>query len=80
MERGINFNFILWKVLYIDFVLKEIPAARYRLETEPENEKAAALYSRLGFEFFEYVLGNSSPLKFILLGIHIHNNEYQHYN
>jgi ribosomal protein S18 acetylase RimI-like enzyme len=40
---------------FIDFVLKEIPAARYRLETEPENEKAAALYRRKGFELFEYV-------------------------
>ena len=40
---------------FIDFVLKEIPAARYRLETEPENEKAAALYRRKGFDLFEYV-------------------------
>lgn len=41
--------------LFIDFVLENIPAKRYRLETEPENEKAAALYRRKGFEFFEYV-------------------------
>lgn len=40
---------------FIDFVLESIPAKRYRLETEPENEKAAALYRRKGFEFFEYV-------------------------
>lgn len=40
---------------FIDFVLDEIPAKRYRLETEPENERAAALYRRHGFELFEYV-------------------------
>jgi GNAT superfamily N-acetyltransferase len=40
---------------FIDFVLSEIPAKRYRLETEPENEDAARLYIRKGFELFEYV-------------------------
>jgi GNAT superfamily N-acetyltransferase len=40
---------------FIDFVLSEIPAKRYRLETEPENEAAARLYIRKGFELFEYV-------------------------
>jgi GNAT superfamily N-acetyltransferase len=40
---------------FIDFVLENIPAARYRLETEPENEAAARLYVRKGFELFEYV-------------------------
>ena len=40
---------------FIDYVTQNIPAKRYRLETEPENEKAAALYRRKGFELFEYV-------------------------
>ena len=40
---------------FIDFVLENIPASRYRLETEPENEAAARLYVRKGFELFEYV-------------------------
>ncbi len=40
---------------FIDFVLEKIPAARYRLETEPENEDAARLYIRKGFDLFEYV-------------------------
>ena len=40
---------------FIDFVIEKIPAKRYRLETEPENEAAARLYVRKGFELFEYV-------------------------
>lgn len=40
---------------FIDFVLANVPAKRYRLETEPENEAAARLYIRKGFELFEYI-------------------------
>ena len=40
---------------FLEFVKKSIPARRYRLETEPENDRAAALYRRHGFEHFEYV-------------------------
>ncbi len=40
---------------FIKYVLDNIPAKRYRLETEPDNERAAKLYKKLGFEFFEYV-------------------------
>ena len=40
---------------FIDFVLEKLPASRYRLETEPENEAATRLYIRKGFELFEYV-------------------------
>lgn len=39
---------------FIEFVKNEIPAARYRLETEPENERAKALYKRHGFEKLDY--------------------------
>lgn len=38
----------------IEYVLNNTPAARFRLEVEPENEKAVALYNRLGFSFMEY--------------------------
>ena len=40
---------------FLEFVKKSIPARRYRLETEPENERAAALYRRHGFGHFDYV-------------------------
>ena len=40
---------------FLEFVKNNIPARRYRLETEPENERAAALYRRHGFLHFEYV-------------------------
>lgn len=38
----------------LDFVEREHPAARYRLETEPENVRAASLYSRHGYESLPY--------------------------
>ena len=41
--------------VFLRFVKENIPARRYRLETEPENTRAAALYRRHGFEHFEYV-------------------------
>ncbi len=37
-----------------NYVFENSPAARYRLEVEPENEKAVRLYKRLGFSFMEY--------------------------
>lgn len=40
---------------FLEFVKESIPARRYRLETEPENARAAELYRRHGFEHFEYV-------------------------
>ena len=39
---------------FFEFVQREIPAARYRLEVEPENERAVALYRRKGFEVLPY--------------------------
>lgn len=33
----------------IEEIMRLFPAARYRLEIEPDNRRAAALYSRLGF-------------------------------
>ena len=34
---------------YFDYIFKNFPAPRYLLEVEPENVRAIALYSRLGF-------------------------------
>lgn len=34
---------------------KNVPAARYRLEVEPENKRASALYKRMGYENLPYV-------------------------
>lgn len=39
---------------FLRFVESEIPAKRYRLETEPENEGACALYSRHGYSRLGY--------------------------
>lgn len=40
---------------FFAFLEKNVPAARYRLETEPENEGARALYKRKGFKNLEYL-------------------------
>ena len=39
---------------FLTYMTKEIPAARYRLEVEPDNHQATALYRRYGFEVFPY--------------------------
>ena len=39
---------------FIEYVKDNIPAKRYRLETEPENLKAQQLYKRHGFSHLEY--------------------------
>lgn len=40
---------------FIEYIKENVPAKRYRLETEPENTKAQELYKRHGFELFEYI-------------------------
>ena len=40
---------------FIKYVKENIPAKRYRLETEPDNIKAQELYKRHGFEHLEYI-------------------------
>lgn len=40
---------------FFDWIELDIPAARYRLETEPENTRAKALYQRRGYEVLPYV-------------------------
>lgn len=39
---------------FFAFLEREMPAARYRLEVEPDNVRAKALYSRLGYTFLPY--------------------------
>lgn len=39
---------------FFAFLKENVPAARYRLETEPENVRAKALYSRVGFRPLAY--------------------------
>ena len=38
-----------------EFMKENIPAARYRIEVKPDNEKAKALYERMGFEVLPYL-------------------------
>lgn len=39
---------------FFDYLRQNVPAARYRLETEPENFRAKALYTRIGFQPLGY--------------------------
>lgn len=39
---------------FFRYLEENIPAARYRLETEPENEGAIRLYKRMGYKFCPY--------------------------
>ena len=39
---------------FFAFLEQHFPAARYRLEVEPENERAVGLYKKIGFEFLPY--------------------------
>ena len=40
---------------FIEYIKNNVPAKRYRLETEPENIKAQELYKRHGFKNLEYI-------------------------
>lgn len=40
---------------FFAFLKEKLPAARYRLEAEPENERAIALYKRQGFTELPYI-------------------------
>lgn len=39
---------------FFEYLFENIPAARYRLEAVPENERAKSLYSRMGFKPLGY--------------------------
>lgn len=39
---------------FFAYVYRELPAARYRLEVEPDNMRAKALYERLGYRVLPY--------------------------
>jgi len=39
---------------FFDCLFEKIPAARYRLEVEPENERAVKLYKEKGFYYLPY--------------------------
>ncbi|MBR2714826.1 MAG: GNAT family N-acetyltransferase [Ruminococcus sp.] len=50
---------------FFEYMKENIPAARYRIEVESDNEKAMALYKRMGFKVLPY----------IQMVIEKHNNE-----
>lgn len=39
---------------FFEFLEKHRPAARYRLEIEPDNKRARALYERIGYKILDY--------------------------
>lgn len=46
--KGLGSAFFAW-------LEQNVPAVRYRLEAEPDNARAMALYKRLGYEVLPYV-------------------------
>lgn len=40
---------------FLDWMAENVPAARFRLETEPENERAYSLYKKKGYDHIGYV-------------------------
>ena len=40
---------------FFEYMKENIPAARYRIEVEADNEKAMRLYERMGFEVLPYI-------------------------